>query len=309
MTLICLQPLFAEVCNRVVAIVNDEVITLHELNKKIKEMTGLAPEDLKLQGKGAYLATRRRILEFLIDERISQEKIKEMGIKVSDRQVDATIEKVKRDNQWTHEDLLYRLEKQGLTFEKYRERMKRDLERMNLIEFEVKSKIIIREEMIGEFYEKHKEEFSREDKVHLAGIFLTWKNPEDEEERGRVREKAKEIFAKLRSGENFGELARRFSEGPGADEGGDLGVFRTDQLEPNLREMIESMSEGGVGDPIIRENGIQIVQLIKREKGSMKTLPEVRDAIYAILYRQEVNKRYNAWIKELRENSYTKIIF
>lgn len=308
-TLLWWRPLFAEVCNRVVAIVNDEVITLHELNKKIKEMTGFAPADLEARNRDEYLAMRRRVLDLLINERIAQEKIKELGIKVGEKEVESAIERIKRDNQLTHEDLLAGLEKQGMTYEKYKERIKGDLERVRLIEFEVKSKIIIREEAITEFYEKHKEEFITNEEVRLANIFLMRKEPENKAETDRLYEKAQGILARVKAGEDFSELASKFSEGPGADDGGDLGTFRVDQLEPNLRQMIESMPDGAVSEPIVRTNGIQLIKLVERQKGKSKSLEEVRNAIYGILYRQEVNRRYTTWIEELRETCYTKIVF
>jgi peptidyl-prolyl cis-trans isomerase SurA len=309
MTVLCWRPVLGELCNRVVAIVNDEVITLHELNNKIKEMTGYAPAELESQDKERYLKARRQVLEFLIDEKITREKIEELGIQVTEKELDASLEQIKRDNQWTHEDLLAALQKEGLTYEKYQERMKKELERIKLIEFEVKSKIIIREEAIENYYETHKERFSTDDKVHLAAIFLVRKDSQDKQETDEILNKAQRIVGRLKAGENFAELAREFSQGPGADEGGELGEFRADQLDPKLRRTIESMPVGGVSDPILMSNGVQIVKLVQRAKGKTRSFKEVKNAIYAVLYRQEVNRRYEAWIKELRESCYTKIIF
>ncbi|MEJ2724317.1 MAG: peptidyl-prolyl cis-trans isomerase [Deltaproteobacteria bacterium] len=303
------SPVVAEVCNRVVAVVNDEVITLHELNKKIKEMTGYAPADLELQNKERYLEARRRVLEFLIDERITQDKIQELGIHITEQELNRSVERIKSENQWTHEDLVAALKKDGLTYEKYQERMKKELERIKLIEFEVKSKIIIREEDIESYYEKHKKEFSTDNRVHLAAIFLVRRDSENEAETAQLLEGARKILARLKAGEDFAELAAEFSQGPGADEGGDLGKFRVDQLDPNLRSMVESMPVGEVSDPILMSNGVQMIKLLEREKGRTRSFQEVKDAIYRILYQEEVNRRYKAWIKDLRENCYTKIIF
>ena len=304
---LCFHHVSAETLNRVVAIVNDEVITLHELNQKIKEMTGSTPEALRRQDLDGYLETRRMVLEYIIDTRIAQEKIRELGIKITPKQIDATIERIKKDNQWTHEDLMARLDGQGVTYEKYQESIKSDLERVKLINFEVKSKIIIREEQITQYYEKHKKEFGREEKVHVASIFLMQKNPGNENR--ELFKKGEDILARLKNGENFGDLAREFSQGPGANEGGDLGEFNTSQLDPELRKVLENMREGGFSDLIIRPGGIQIVQLIEKQGAEIKPLEKVRPAIYNILFREEVNKRYNQWIKKLREKSYTKTIF
>ncbi|MBW2609131.1 MAG: SurA N-terminal domain-containing protein [Deltaproteobacteria bacterium] len=302
------QYVSAETSNRVVAIVNNDVITLYELNKKMEEMTGLTPNEISSKDKKSYLDTRQKVLELLIDEKITQEKIQEMRIQVSSDQVDNTIENIKKTNHVTHEELVAGLKRQGITYEKYRDIIKKDLERNRLIHYEVKSKIIIREKRILQYYQRHKEEYCTEAKVHLAGIFL---NNKSDNEKGlrELSKKGEDILTRLRKGEDFGKLAREFSEGPGADEGGDLGRFETDQLDPVLRKALKGIPEGGVSSPIIRGNGIQIIKLVNREVYRVRPFEEVRDAINEILYKEEVEKRYTAWIKNLRENTYTKILF
>ncbi len=309
-TSLWLQPLFAaEVCNRVVAVVNNDVITLYELDNRMKEMTGANPEELKLKSEAMYLDARQKILELLIDEKIAQAKIKELRIQVSNRQVDNYVEKLKRDNQLTQEDLVAGLEKEGLSYEKYRERIKRDIERAQLIEYEVRSKIIIREETIQKYYEEQKGTFGVAEKVQLAGIFLIRKNLKSEEEMRELYGKAQEIAAKLKAGADFSQMAGTYSEGPGAKEGGDLGEFTVDHLEPGLKSVVEALPEGGISDPLVRPNGIQIIKVVKKQTGKIRSLEEMKEAIYGILYQEEVNRRYQNWIKELRESAYTRVVF
>lgn len=311
---IVLFPLFvhpstADTLNRVVAIVNDDIITLFELNKKMREMTGVAPEDLQFKDANKYLETRRAVLELLIDERIAQTKIAELGISVSAKEIDSTIEKMKSDNHWTQEELVAALKDEGISFERYRDNIKKELERIRLINLEVKSKIIIRDEQIREYYEKNKTDFEGKGEVHLAGIFLLREDPKDRNEITGLLKKGEGILAGLKKGEDFGRLARQFSRGPGAKEGGDLGRFKFSQLEPELQKALQELPEGGITDLIIRADGIQIIKLLGKDQGSMKSYEEVKNTIYATLYKEEVNRRYASWIKELRSRSYTKVIF
>jgi len=293
-----LEPVFAaEVCNRLVAVVNNDVITLYELNNRMKEMTGVPVEELMQKNEAMYREARQKILELLIDEKIAQAKIKELRIQVSDKQVDNFLEKMKRDNQWTQEDLVAGLEKEGLSYEKYRERIRRDIERSQLIEYEVRSKIIIRDEAIQKYYEGHKGTFGVAEKVHLAGIFLMRKNVKSEEEMRELYRKAQDISAKLKAGADFGQMAGTYSEGPGAKQGGDLGQFTVDHLEAGLKSVVEALPEGGVSDPLVRPNGIQIIKVVKKQTGKIRSLEEMKEAIFEILYREEVNRRYQIWIK------------
>jgi peptidyl-prolyl cis-trans isomerase SurA len=299
----------AELSNRVVAIVNDELITLHELNTRMKELTGYEPNELKAMDEQRYIETRRKVVDYLIEEKIASEKIRQLGISVTEKQVDAAIEKIKEDNHLTHEDLIAELNGQGLTYEKYRENMKRDLEKVELINFEVKSKVILREEKVKEYYEQHKEQFRANEKVHLAVIALRQEDSSNQNGARSLNLKAEEILARLRNGEGFGELARKFSQGPGAKDGGDIGFFKASELNPKLRDIIRGMSAGEISQAIPVPNGIQIIKVVERHGGGVRPFEEVKDAIYGILYREELDRRYSTWIKGLRESAYTKIIF
>jgi peptidyl-prolyl cis-trans isomerase SurA len=298
-----------ETLNRVVAIVNDDLVTLYELNKKIQALTGLTPVELRGQNEENYYKVRSQILELLIDEKITRGKIQEMGIEVDQKEIDNAIEKMKSDNKWTQEDLVSRLQSEGLSLEKYRENMKGELERIRLVNLEVRSRILIRKEMMTQYYEENKDRFNEEMKVHLASIFLLPKNPDDEKESLEIEKKSGDILARLKAGEDFKDLARKFSQGPGAEDGGYLGVFKLDELNPGLKKILEVIPEGGFSDLIIMPKGIQIIMMVKKDGGKAKSFEDVEDAIYGILYQEEIDKRYKAWIKELRERSYTKIIF
>lgn len=257
----------AEIANRVVALVNSELITLYELNKRIRDVTGRDPGDLKMKDENAYLKLRRQVLDILINEKITLEKVQEFGIQVTPKEVDAAIERVKQSNQLTQEDLIVSLKNNGMTYEAYQEKIKSDLERAELINYEVKSKIIIRDEKIKAYYDAHIDQFSSGEKVHLAAIFLKQENPSDEDEALALHRKGEEITSIIKKGENFAKIAKKVSQGPGAEEGGDLGFFKVSNLDPELTKVVKEMSPGDVSRPIIRPSGIQIIQLVSREGG------------------------------------------
>jgi peptidyl-prolyl cis-trans isomerase SurA len=295
-----------ETFNRVVAIVNEDVITLFEVDKKIYELTGYNPEEIKNRDEKSYIDVRKKVLERMIDERITQEKIKELGIVISPKKIDAAIERVKKDNKWTHEDLLSNLKKRGITYDSYRKNMKEELERYQLVNEEINSKIIIRDEQINAYYDAHVDQFQNQAYSELAMIVL---KQEDSETEAAFLERGQDILTRLKKGENFAALARQYSQGPGASEGGRLGKFKMEQLEPEMQKIVQELPQGGISDLIIRPGGIQIIKLITKAGGGTKTRKEVRNAIYSILYRKEMDKRYKVWIKELRDKTYTKIVF
>ncbi|MBW1783748.1 MAG: peptidylprolyl isomerase [Deltaproteobacteria bacterium] len=308
-TILFVSSVSAEIQNRVVAIVNNEVVTLHELNSRIREITGIPPSELKRKSEDVYLEARRKVLDDLIDQKIALEKIKELEITVSSQEVDRAIERVKEDNQLTQEDLIAQLKERGISYEKYKESIKNELERIRLINYEVKSKILIREEDIKEYYHQHKDEFTSEGKVRLALIYLKQNDPADKNEAQSLYQKAQEILSMIKGGEDFSKLAKRFSKGPGASEGGDLGVFKITELNPEMAEIVKDLSTGDVSEPIIRPDGIRIIKVEEKDEEGVKSFEQVRNAIESIIYRKKLNKKYSAWIKELRKKAYTKIIF
>jgi len=305
----CSLKIRAEVCDKIVAIVNGEIITLYELNKRVAEYTGKDPMLLKKYDEEKYRQICRKVLEMLIENKLAESKAKELGLKVSESDVDSEIRRIEREQGVTHKEFLKMLKEHGISYQEYRKQIKREIERMQIVEFEVKSRIVIPEEKIKEYYEKHKDQFATEEKVRISAIFLKAKDPNDPDEMRRLMRRAEVIMERLKAGQDFSELAEEFSEGPGAEEGGDLGYFKVSELDPELRKIIENMKVGDVSGPIIRPFGIQIIKLIDKKKAGVKPLEEVRDYIYRILYNKEVEKRYSSWLNELRKKAYIKIMF
>ncbi len=301
--------LWAEITNRIVATVNSDIITLHELNTSIKRLTGLRINGLQLKDETDLYEVRRAVLDNLINEKIAKQQIIRLGIKVTKKDVEEAIEQVKGENNMTQEDLIYSLKLQGITLKEYQERMKRQIERFKLVDYEVKSKIVITEENVREYYQRYAKEYTEADKVRLARVFLKVRNHDDNEEISQVKDLGGEILGRLKEGRDFFEMARIYSQGPAAPEGGDLGWIKLSQVEPELRKRIAKLSPGEHTDLDLAPSGFQIIKLIEEQKGRIKPFEEIRDAIYSKLFKEKVEKRYATWLKKLKERSFIKVIF
>jgi peptidyl-prolyl cis-trans isomerase SurA len=276
----------SETLNRIVAIVNDDVVTLHELNQKIKRATGSTADDLRAKDNEAFIELRRKVLEIMVDEMCSEEKVRELELELTSKQVDEYIEDIKKENQWTQEDLVAVLSEDGMTYKEYWDEVKKSSEHDRLISDQITGKIIIREEEIRRYYEEHSTDFLTKESVHLAGMIIASKNTEE----------AEAVLARLKNGEDLDELI-------------DLGTLQTDQLDPELKKIVDALSVGEVSGLIVRPNGIQIIKLLERQETGVKPIEEVKDTIHKILYEEEANKKYTAWVEDLREEAYTKITF
>ena len=299
----------AEITNRIVAIVNVDIITLHELNTSMKRLTGLSVKGLQEKDQGNFYEVRRTVLDKLINEKMAKQEITRLGIKLGKKEVEEAIEKVKRENNLTQEQLLYSLKMEGLTLKEYRERIKREIERFQLVNHEVKSKIVITEQNVRDYYQKHTGEYTEAHKVRLARIFLEIRNSDDKVEIAQVKDLGQEILGRLNEGRDFFEMARIYSQGPASPEGGNLGWIKLSHFEPELRRRIAKLSPGEHTNLHPAPSGFQIIKLIEEKKDSIKDLEEVRDAIYSKLFKVKVEKKYATWLNELREQSFIKVIF
>jgi len=301
--------LLAEITNRIVARVNSDIITLHDLNTSIKKLTGSSAKDLQLRNEKKFYDMRRAILDSLINEKITEQQIIKLGIKVTAKDVEEAIEKVKKENNFTQEELIYSLKQKGVSLKEYKDEVEKEIERFRLVNYEVKSKIVITEEEIKKYYQTHLKEYTVFSKVRLERIFLKVRSPNDKEEIARVKSLGVEILQRLRQGHDFSEMAKTYSQGPAGTEGGNLGWIKASQLEPTLRKKIDKLSVGEYTDLDFAPSGFQIIKLAEEKKGGLKPFEEIRDAIYSKLFKEKVEKRYATWLNKLRKESFIKVTF
>jgi len=300
----------AETVDRIVAVVNSDIITLYELNQSLQ------PYAERIKGLGyssnqehtMLFKVREEILKKLVDEKIEDQRIKHFNIIVSEQEVDKTIERIKENNYLTDEEFREGLKAEGLTMDKYRERLKSQLLRSKLVNREIKSKIVITNKDIKTYYDSHSEKYGGETKYHLRNILMRVSPLADAIEKRRVKEEIEAVLAKLNNGEPFENMVAAYSESPLASEGGDLGLFTLDKLSPTLREAVKDLKAGELTPVFDTEHGYQIFLVQKVIQTPAKPLEKVAPEIERILFDKIVDERFQAWLEELREHSYTKII-
>ena len=298
---------FAETNNRAVAKVNDDVITLYELNSEIEALSGKTCEELQAENEQEFFNIRSQILDGLITEKLIKEKARELEVEATREQVDDYIESIKKKYKITQEELVAQLEKEGLSYKKWRKGKKSELDAHRLFDREIREKMIVTEDDIAEYYESHKKEYEKPGKAHIASIFLV-QDSSGAQDSSYMQKKGEEILARLKKGDSFSDLAREFSNGPGAEDGGDLGNITLTDVDPKILEVIYSLKEGEVSSLIDMGNRLQIIKLIKRSEAEPVPLEEIKEDIARSLYNEEWQKRSQEYIDELKKDSYIKII-
>jgi len=296
--------------DRIVAEVNDDIITLYDLNRKaapyIKRVKAMA-RPIEEERRMIY-ELREKVLNQMIDEKLTDQEIERYKIKVSEEAIDKTIEEMKKRNYMTDQQLRERLEKEGLTMDEYRAQMKNQILRARLVNREVKSKIVITDEDIRDYYEKHRDRYVGEGSVHLRQILMNVPSSAGEEEKDLIRKKMAALRQQVLEGASFEELARRYSESPLAKDGGDLGTFKTSDLAPYILNALSGLKAGQMTEIVENDKGMQLFYVQALEEGQSKSLEEVTPEIENILYDEIVNRKFTSWLEELRERSHIKII-
>jgi peptidyl-prolyl cis-trans isomerase SurA len=303
-------PGYGELVDRIVAIVNDDIITLSELDEAVDPYAMQMRSSLHGQQEEGKLLSKLRedILNRMIDEKLADQQSKRLGVSVSDSEVDQRMEQMTGQQSMSKEALKKALEAQGYTLDEYLDRLKEQMLRMKLINIEVKSKIAITEEEIRDYYDKHKEVFQEERGYHLRTILVKVSSLATAGQREEALKKIETVADKFRKGVPFDELAKQYSEDGTAKEGGDLGFFKLDELSHEFRETVRVMKEGEISPILQTSQGYQVVMLQEIKIQAGKSLQEAKIQIQERLYNELVEKKYNAWLKELRDRSYIKII-
>ena len=299
-----------EVVDRVVAVVNEDLITLYDLNQALRpyeaniKSLGYSPE----KEQEALIKLRTDLLNRVIDRKLTDQVIKKNNIEVSEKEIDAALERIKEARSLTDENLRAGLAQQGLTLEEYRENIKQQLLRNNLVNREIKSKIVITEDEIKKYYDAHSEKYAGETKYHIWNIFIRLPEFADESTKRLALEKMEAVFAKLKQGHPFESLAAQKPDSPMTPEGADLGLFRLDELSQQLQKAIKNLQAGEYSSILNTDLGYQIIYVQKIIKTDAKSMTEVKSEIQQTLYDEAVDNRFQTWLQNLRQKSHIKII-
>ncbi len=299
-----------EYVDRIVAVVNDDIITLSELNEQLRPYANQvrAGNFSSEQERKMLFTVREKVLNGLVDQKLTDQEIKKANITVSNSEIDATIERIKEARFLTDEELRLVLRRQGLSLEEYRDQIKTQILRTKLINLEVKSKIVVTQEDVAAYYKDHPEIYGGEKKYHLRNILLKPPLLADEAETRAFREKMETIVESLKGGASFKEMARQYSQSPQAADGGDLGAFELSALSAQIRDAVKDLKPGEFTDFLDTDQGYQLFYIEDIINAPAKPLEEVSGEIREKLFNEIVDTKFQSWLKDLRKRSHIRII-
>ena len=300
----------SEVVDRIVAVVNNKIITLYDLNRAFAPYTKNI-KSLKYppaKERQTLFQVRQDVLNQLIDSMLTDQLAQRDKITVSQKEINNTIERIKESRQFTEEQLRQGLASQGMTMEEYRNEIQEQILRTKLVNREVKSKIVITKEDIKQYYDGHREKYAGEKKYHLWNIFIKVSSGSGSFARNNARNQMEAILAKLKQGRSFESLINEIKNSSSAIQGTDLGLYRLEEVSEQLRQVIENMGAGEFSGVLDTNFGYQILYVQKIENSQAKPLEAVESEIEELLYNELVDNKYQKWLEGLRARSHIRII-
>ncbi len=292
----------AEVVDRIVAIVNNDIIALSDLNKMIGPYTARIRSlgySLEKQRQMLY-KVREDLLEKLVDQTLTDQEVKRLKVSVSEEEIDHSIERVKETNYYTDEDLREALKKDGFSMDDYRVKVKEQILRSKLVNIAIKSKVIITTKDIKEYYDQHPELYSGNKKYHLWNIVTPIPSFTGKAARLETKKEMDGMYEKLNAGASFTTIAK--------EKGRDLGVFKLSALSPQLQDAIKGLKPGEYTPVLETDQGYQIFFVQEVKDADNKALKEVSAEIERKLFNSIVEEKYNSWLQELRKTAHIKIL-
>ncbi len=295
----------AEIVERVLAIVNDEIVTQQDLENYKKELSrGKFVDDLFAMDRSKLLKDPSALLDQLIDERIIDSEVKRDGLSVTLEKVDQEIRKIAEGNHITKAQLAAEVKKEGLSFAEYQHFVKRRLERQALVQKAIYSKIKITDEDIQNYYLNHyKGSETTGYEYSIAHILFLPKGGDKEAAKAR----AEKVLQKLNQGEPFDALASQYSEDPNYVSGGFLGTFKSGEFLKDLENAVRPLSPGEHSGIIATKIGYHIVKLLSKKITNDPVYESKKKEIQNLLYERAFAQQFKFWIAQKKQESFVKI--
>lgn len=302
------------VIEEIVARINSSIITRSDF-EKAKEQ---AAAEAKEKGQSEQAPKREQdTLRDLIDQQLLVQKAGDLGI-TGDTELIKRLDEIRKSmNLATMEDLEKAAEAQGVSYEDFKQNLRNSIITQAVIGREVGSHIQMTKEEGQQFYEQHKSELERPEQVSLSEILIAPVKPDPNsreappeptpDQLAAAEKKANDVLAQLKAGAKFDQIAKQFSDGPTASQGGDLGEFRRGMLSKDLEDKTFAMKKGDVTDVIRTRQGFIILRVNEHTSAGVPPYSEVKDQVEQAIYLQKLQPALRAYLTKLREEAFIDI--
>ena len=245
--------------DRIVAVVNTDVIVQSELDKRVREIRdelrqkGTAPPDLA--------ALKRQVLDRLILDRLQLQIAKDTGLRIEDEELNQTIERIAAGNKLSLRQFRDVLERDGLAFNRFRDQVRDEMLLARVRQRSVERLVKVSPREIDNFLATSKSQGGQVNEFHLGHILIAIPEAASAEQISTAKERAVQVLARVKNGEDFAALAAEFSDGQQALQGGDLGWRKSAELPTIFADVVPALKPGDASELIRSPSGFHIVKL------------------------------------------------
>lgn len=280
--------------DRVVASVDGDPITVRDLKAfaALNHVTLAAPDDMNSPETKA-------VLKGVISQYLLESEVKKYKDRVDERQVDEYIANFEQSNGLTDAQLRAQLRSQGHTYEEFRKHARLELQKMIMIQKEVRQKVNISPDEVKAYYDAHPQEFTvGKERFKLAQILIAVPSNAPPAQVEAARAKAESIRKQLLAGADFGKLAREYSDDDSKSQGGELGDFSRGDIMDAIQNAVDHMKVGDISEPVRTDHGFHILKLEVHDQVGVKPLAEVSGQIQEKLVSQKAQQQFGTWVDQ-----------
>ena len=307
--LLC-APAGAEVVDRIIAVVNDDIITLYEFNAAFEPYLKNIENTYKGNDKETVIKqTRSAFLQRLIDNILIEQEGKKSGtgIIVKDEEVMDVIRDIMSKQKLSMQDFLKNLAKEGNSLDSVKKEIRTQMMRARLLRREIKSKVIVTDEEIGEYYNKNRQDYEGKETVRIKQLLLLIPPNADSAAIAKVRTGAMQLHKSVMAGESFDLLIVKYSQGPAAAQGGDVGFVGRGTIIPEVEKVAFSLPVGQISEVIESSVGFHIIQVVDKKGAGLKPITAVREEIKTKIEDEKLDKKFEEWIASIRAKAHIDV--
>ena len=285
-----------EIVEKIVAIVNDDIVTLSDVQRVVRVEKQGRFTSVDEYFRGLELKDK---LNFFIDNMLIQQQAKKLKVDVSDKEVEAVVESIKKQNLISEQDLKEQLAREKVSYKAFLEGLRMNLLRGKVLSRTISGEALVTDAELQAYYQANIDQF-RSEEYRLQQVFISARR-QDAAARGQ------NVYNQLGKGVPFEQLAREFSDDPSGAQGGDIGYVKKEDLIPELRQALSLLVPGTYSHPVSTSYGVHIVKLLEVRKSDAPPFDSVKDEVSARLLQKESERRYKEYIAKLRASAYIEV--
>jgi peptidyl-prolyl cis-trans isomerase SurA len=289
----------------VIVHVNDEIISRSDVERSVQQ---LAQENQQANSSPTEAAERQKnLLRDMIDQQLLLSRAKELGLNV-DAEVIRRLDDIRKQNHMdTMEDLEKAARSQGVSFEDFKAQIRNSILTQQVVRDEVGRRLQMTQGQEQAYYDAHKQDFAQPEQIKLSEILIPTAADANDAAVAQAQAKAEEVAAKLKAGDKFEDLAKTYSGGQTATQGGDLGLYKRGALAKILEDQTFNLKAGESTAPIRTRQGFVILKVTDHIPAGVPALKDVEPQIQEAMYTEQMQPALRAYLTKLREDAYIDI--